>query len=148
MFEIFKALSIHPLQYLMVGLSLSTFFLLLIALSEHFSFTVSYLISALACISLISLYTRFILKSLRRALFISAVLSVTYFAFFFILHSEDFVFWMGTILLFILLTIIMLATGKLDWYNVTSGITSNIQLKIKKESTPASTSGFNSSSDE
>ncbi|MCJ8312546.1 MAG: cell envelope integrity protein CreD [Saccharospirillaceae bacterium] len=152
MFEIFKALSIHPLQYLMVGLSLSIFFLLLIALSEHFNFTTSYLISAFACISLISLYTSFILKSLQRALFISGTLSVIYFALFFILHSEDFAFLMGSILLFVLLTIVMLATRKLDWYNITSSITSNlssnIQLNIKKEPTVAQSSGFNSSSDE
>ena len=43
LFEILKALPIHPAQYLLVGLALATFFLLLIGLSEHIAFWLAYL---------------------------------------------------------------------------------------------------------
>ncbi|BCE03343.1 cell envelope integrity protein CreD [Marinicellulosiphila megalodicopiae] len=144
MFEIFKSLSIHPLQYFMVGLSLTMFFLLLIALSEHFNFAISYIVSSLSCIGLITLYTGYILKSFQRSLTISSILLIIYFALYFILHSEDYAFLMGSILIFSLLAITMLATRKLDWYNITS----NIKLNINKEPTPSSSSHFNKNFEE
>ncbi len=52
LFELIKSLRIHPLQYLMVGLALAIFFLLLISLSEHIAFWKAYLVSAVACIGL------------------------------------------------------------------------------------------------
>jgi hypothetical protein len=40
--EILRRSPIHPLQYLLVGLALAVFFLLLIALSEHLPFVAAY----------------------------------------------------------------------------------------------------------
>ena len=37
-FEIMQRLPIHPLQYLLVGLGLAIFFLLLVSFSEHIAF--------------------------------------------------------------------------------------------------------------
>ena len=54
------------MQYLLVGLALAIFFLLLIALSEHLSFAWSYLLSALACIGLISVYLAGVLDGWRQ----------------------------------------------------------------------------------
>jgi hypothetical protein len=54
--EILRRSPIHPLQYLLVGLALAVFFLLLIALSEHLPFVAAYAIAASACIALIGSY--------------------------------------------------------------------------------------------
>ena len=51
-----KRLPIHRAQYALVGLALATFFLLLIALSEHIAFGLAYLIAAGACIALLGFY--------------------------------------------------------------------------------------------
>ena len=42
---------LHPLQYLLIGLALSIFYLLLIALSEHISFAVAYVAAAVALVA-------------------------------------------------------------------------------------------------
>ena len=48
LFEMMKELPIHPVQYLLVGFGLTTFFLLLVSFSEHFAFALSYLIASTA----------------------------------------------------------------------------------------------------
>ena len=54
MFELLKRLAIHPIQYLLVGLALAIFFLLLLSLSEHMAFWIAYLIASVACIGLLA----------------------------------------------------------------------------------------------
>jgi inner membrane protein len=51
LFEIVTALAIHPAQYFLVGLALATFFLLLIALSEHVAFGAAYAVASAACVT-------------------------------------------------------------------------------------------------
>ncbi|MDH8538539.1 inner membrane CreD family protein, partial [Klebsiella pneumoniae] len=46
-FETLTAQRLHPMQYLLVGLSLVMFYLLLLALSEHTGFTVAWIIASL-----------------------------------------------------------------------------------------------------
>ena len=109
---------IHPMQYLLVGLALAIFFLLLIALSEHFSFVWSYLISAVACIGLIGAYLSGAFGGLRQGMSFGAGLTGLYGVLFGILNSEDNSLLMGAILLFIALGGTMLGTRKLDWYRL------------------------------
>lgn len=118
LFEIFKSLLIHPLQYLMVGLSLSLFYLLLVAFSEHMNFVIAYWISALACISLIGFYSSYVLCGMARAMTLSGALLLIYTLMFFILQSEDYAFVMGAILLFAILTTVMVITRKFNWYSL------------------------------
>ncbi|MET0534514.1 MAG: cell envelope integrity protein CreD, partial [Steroidobacter sp.] len=58
---------LHPLQYLLVGLALSMFYLLLIALSEHVAFDHAYLAAATACVALVVAYLRHPLGTRLRA---------------------------------------------------------------------------------
>ena len=51
-----RGLRLHPMQYLLVGLALATFYLLLLALSEHVGFAAAYTIAAAALICLITAY--------------------------------------------------------------------------------------------
>ena len=46
LFELFKRLAIHPIQYGLVGIALAIFYLLLLSLSEHLGFGLSYFIAA------------------------------------------------------------------------------------------------------
>ena len=63
MFELLKRLAIHPIQYLLVGLALAIFFLLLLSLSEHMAFWIAYLIASIACIGLLAVYLSAVLRS-------------------------------------------------------------------------------------
>lgn len=117
-FEILKRLPIHPIQYLLVGLALIMFFLLLVSLSEHLDFLVSYLIASAACIALISFYLSAVLRSRVRAAGFGAGLVLLYSALYGLLSSENNALVLGTLLLFAALGAVMVATRKVDWYGI------------------------------
>jgi len=110
--------TIHAMQYLMVGLALALFYLLLLALSEHLVFELAYGISAGALVALITVYLSGVLHSLRLALGAGAGLATLYALLYWILRSEDYSLLMGALLLFGLLAILMVTTRRIDWANV------------------------------
>ncbi|MDG5977100.1 hypothetical protein H010_17691 [Hydrogenophaga taeniospiralis CCUG 15921] len=116
--EMVKRWRIHPMQYLMIGAALVLFFLLLLSLSEHLDFLWAYLLASLACISLMGHYLRHVLGGWRPSLGMSGMLVALYGVLYGILVSEDNALMMGSLLLFGVLAAIMVATRKLDWYNV------------------------------
>jgi len=117
-FEVLKRLPIHPIQYLLVGLALILFFLLLVSLSEHLDFLLSYLIASLACIALITFYLSAVLHSRARAASFGAGLLVLYSALYGLLSSENNALVLGALLLFAALGAVMIATRKVDWYGI------------------------------
>ena len=118
--ETLRRLPIHPMQYLLVGLALAMFFLLLIALSEHIDFFVAYLVSAAACVLLIGGYLAGALASRLHGLAFGLGLAALYGVLYGVLLSEDNALLMGTMLLFAALASAMLATRRLDWYRLTA----------------------------
>ena len=122
MFETIKQLPIHPIQYALVGLALAIFFLLLLSLSEHIAFGWAYLAAAVACIGLIGFYVGNVLRSRARGLGFAAMLGLLYAALYGLLMSEDNALVLGAGLLFVVLAAIMVATRKVDWYQVASKI--------------------------
>lgn len=116
LFELIRQLRIHPLQYLMVGLALAIFFLLLISLSEHIAFWQAYLVSALACIGVQSVYLAHVLRHWKRGLGFAAMLTVLYGALYGLLVSENNALLMGSLLLFAVLAAVMWITRRVDWY--------------------------------
>ncbi|MCL1634080.1 cell envelope integrity protein CreD [Luteimonas sp. SX5] len=122
MFELIKRLPIHPLQYLLVGLALAIFFLLLLSLSEHIAFWRAYLVSAAACIGLQAFYLSHVLRSKLRGLGFAAMLTMLYAVLYGLLVSEDNALLMGSLLLFGILAAIMWVTRKVDWYELGSSL--------------------------
>jgi inner membrane protein len=118
LFEVLKSLRIHPLQYGLVGLALALFFLLLVSLSEHISLIYAYLASSAACVLLIGYYLSHVLGGWRRGLSFAAQLSVLYAVLYGLLLSEDNALMLGSLLLFIVLALVMVATRKIDWYRL------------------------------
>ena len=114
--EVIYKLKLHPVQYLLVGLGLAEFYLLLLAFMEHIGFIKAYILAAVMTILLISLYSGFILKTKKGGIFIAAVLAVIYAYLLAVLHLETFALLSGALLLFILLSIIMYITRNIDWY--------------------------------
>jgi inner membrane protein len=107
--------AVHTMQYLMVGLALALFYLLLLALSEHLVFDLAYAISAGALVALITIYLSGVLRSLRLALGAGAGLATLYTMLYWILRSEDYSLLMGALLLFGVLAILMITTRGIDW---------------------------------
>jgi inner membrane protein len=117
-FEIMKQLPIHPVQYLLVGLALVLFFLLLVSLSEHIAFALAYLAASAACIVLIGFYLSFVLRNWYRGIGFGVALTLLYGALYGLLMSENNALVLGSLLLFTVLAAIMIATRKVDWYQV------------------------------
>ncbi|KUZ73097.1 cell envelope integrity protein CreD [Burkholderia ubonensis] len=118
MFELVKQLRIHPIQYLLVGLSLALFFLLLLSLSEHIAFEYAYLAASGACIGLLGFYLSFVLHSVKRGAAFAGLLAMLYAALYGLLLSEDNALMLGSLLLFAILAGIMTLTRRIDWYSV------------------------------
>ncbi len=118
MFELVKKLPIHPIQYGLVGLALAIFFLLLLSLSEHIAFGWAYLIASAACIGLLGYYLGHVLRSGGRGLGFAAMLTALYAALYGLLISEDNALVLGAALLFVILAAMMVATRRIDWYQL------------------------------
>lgn len=120
LFEMLAALKIHPVQYGFVGFAQALFFLLLLSLSEHIHFGLSYLIASLATSGLIAFYLVQVLKGTNRGLAFGGLLALLYGVLYALLRSEDLALVAGSVLVFGLLALAMLVTRKIDWYALTA----------------------------
>lgn len=116
MFEVLKKLRVHPVQYLLVGAALCIFFLLLISLSEHIGFDRAYAVAACACILLLGYYASHVLGSVRRGLPFAGLIALMYGLLFVLLQLEQTALVVGSLAMFAVLAIVMVATRKVDWY--------------------------------
>jgi len=119
-FEMLRKMFIHPLQYLLVGLALTVFYLLLLSLSEHLGFNYAYFISAAATIALICLYSASVLRIRRLIWQLLAMLVAIYGFIFILLQLEDYALLAGSIGVFVALAAVMFSSRKVDWYNIGS----------------------------
>jgi inner membrane protein len=113
--EVLRRLSVHPIQYGLVGLSLAVFFLLLLSLSEHLGFAWAYCVSAAACISLIAYYVAHIIGKKRVGALFAGALGSLYALLYAILSAEDYSLLIGSVLVFAVLGTIMVLTRKVNW---------------------------------
>jgi inner membrane protein len=114
-FEVLRRFSVHPVQYGLVGLSLALFFLLLLSFSEHIGFAAAYVVSATACVGLITFYVSHVLASRAHASGFGLALAALYGLLYGILSSEDYALLMGSLLVFGLLAAVMVLTRKVNW---------------------------------
>lgn len=120
MIEIFSKKVLHPIQYLLIGLSLVIFYSILLSLSEYLLFQYSYLIASLLVVFLISLYTSNVYGNYKLGMFIGIFLILFYGFMYIILQLQDYSLLLGNIALFIVLAAIMYLTRKINWYDVLS----------------------------
>lgn len=116
MFELFRTLRLHPVQYGLVGLSIALFFLLLLALSEKMAFGAAYASAATASVTLLGVYFSAVLGGWKRGLSFAAFVAVLYGALYGLLASESNALLLGALLVFGMLAALMLATRSVDWY--------------------------------
>jgi inner membrane protein len=117
-FEVLRRIFIHPFQYLLVGLALTVFYLLLLSLSEHLGFNTAYLISSIATIGLICGYSSSMLGIRRLVWQLMGMLIAVYGFIFVLLQLEDFALLAGSIGVFVALAVVMYSSRKVDWYNL------------------------------
>lgn len=118
-FFVFESLTrrpLHPMQYLLVGLSLVLFYLVLLALSEHIGFTAAWLAASLSGAVMNGIYLQAVLRGWRNSLLFVAALLLLDGVMWFLLHSEDSALLLGTGVLALALSVLMFLTRRLDWY--------------------------------
>jgi inner membrane protein len=109
---------VHPLQYLLVGLALSVFYLLLIALSEHVAFGFAYASAATALIALIGWYIAGAMHSARRGMVAAGAMIAIYVILYLLILSEDYALLLGAVAVFAALGAVMAITRRVDWYRL------------------------------
>jgi len=116
--EIFSMAAIHPVQYTLIGLAIVLFYIILLSLSEHIPFNVSYVIASVGVILLISAYAKSVLKTKRAAAVIGGILAALYLFLFVTLQLEDYALLLGSIGLFVILAVVMFLTRRIDWFDI------------------------------
>ena len=114
--EVVADLRLHPLQYLLVGLANTLFYLLLLSLAEHIGFDLAYAVSTAASAVLIVGYSASVLAKRSRAALIAAVLAGLYAFLYLTLKAESFALLAGAVGLWVVLAAIMYLTRGINWY--------------------------------
>ncbi len=114
--QLLNGLRIHPVQYVIVGLALCVFYTLLIALSEHLSFALSYLVSSVTIILMITLFAHSFSKKKKLTQVIGGILILLYAFIYLIIQIEDYALLVGSLGLLFVLAITMYLSRKINWY--------------------------------
>ena len=116
--EVFSRKSIHPAQYLLSGLANVIFYLLLLSISEHLSFSIAYLIAAAALTCMMSLYAYALLETWARSMYMGLVMVLLYLILYLTLNAEDWALLIGSVTAFFICALVMFLTRRLDWNNL------------------------------
>ena len=116
--EIIHQKRVHPIQYMLIGFAIVLFYALLLSISEHLNFNLSYALSALAITTIITGYSKAILRSYYFALTVFGIMVTLYGYLYIVLQLADYALVMGCIGLFLILATIMYITRKIDWYSL------------------------------
>ncbi|MEO7325562.1 MAG: cell envelope integrity protein CreD [Dokdonella sp.] len=116
LFEVLRGLRVHPVQYLLVGLALCTFYVVLLALSEQIGFAASYAFAAVATVAMVGSYAAAVLAQRRAGLMLGGLLGMIYGLLYGLVSSEDYALMMGSLALLLAVTAMMYLTRRVDWY--------------------------------
>jgi inner membrane protein len=114
--EVLSGRRVHPVQYLLVGLALSLFFLLLLSLSEHWPFALAYLVAAGACALLLGYYAAHMLGRAAAGAAFGASIAGLYGLLYALLQMEQNALAIGSVGLFAAVAAVMVLTRRIDWY--------------------------------
>lgn len=115
--EIISKIKIHPIQYILIGITNVIFYLLLISISEHLDFNLTYAICSIAVIFASFIYIISIFKSLKSGYILCSIQLLSYMFLYGTLQSEDYALLIGSIGMFGAVTLFMIITRKIDWYD-------------------------------
>jgi inner membrane protein len=119
--EILNKRRIHPFQYVLVGLALCLFYVLLVSISEHSNFNIAYGISFIGILTMITLYSAKIFRAKKLSLVLAVCLTGIYGFVFVTLQLKDYALLMGSVGLALILAATMYLTRNIDWYGLKIG---------------------------
>jgi inner membrane protein len=116
LFEVLRGLRVHPVQYMLVGLALCTFYVVLLALSEQAGFATAYVVAASASVAMVGGYAAAVLVQRRAGWMLGGLLGMIYALLYGLVSSEDYALLMGAIALLATVALLMYLTRRVDWY--------------------------------
>ena len=116
LFEVLRGSRVHPVQYLLVGAALCTFYVVLLALSEQAGFAVAYVVAAAAIALLIGGYATAVLHRRSAGITLGTLIAFVYALLYGLVSSEDYALLMGAVALLAAIGALMILTRKVDWY--------------------------------
>jgi inner membrane protein len=114
--EITQKIRIHPFQYILIGAALIIYYTLLLSFSEHVGYNLAYLFSSAAIVILVSLYATTFLPIKKLAILFSSLLVIFYTFIFVIILQQDFSLLLGSLGLFMIVSLLMYFSRKVNWY--------------------------------
>ena len=115
MFDLIGRAQVATAEYMLTGVGLVLFFVLLLAFAEVVPFALAYVLASGAIIGLLTAYSAAVLASWRRAWFMGGLLVALYATLYILLSLEQFALLVGALLLFAALAATMYATRRIDW---------------------------------
>lgn len=131
--EMLTRKKIHVVQYALIGFANVIFYLLLLSISEHTNFNVSYFISSVMVITLTSMYVGSLTKILKLGVTIAIVTSIIYLFLFGILQLTDYALLAGSLGLFVVLAVAMYFTRNINFYTKERELENESSKNDKKE---------------
>lgn len=107
---------VHPVQYMLVGIALCTFYVVLLALSEQVGFGMAYLLAAIAVVAIIGGYARAAARGSRAGAAMAGLLAFVYALLYGLVISEQYSLLMGAVALLVSIGALMYLTRRVDWY--------------------------------
>jgi inner membrane protein len=116
LFEVLKRLRVHPVQYLLVGAALATFYVVLLALSEQIGFGAAYAVAAASVAFIVGGYAMAVLRARRAGLLLGGVLVLIYAMLYGLIAAEQYALLIGALVLLVMVALMMYLTRRIDWY--------------------------------
>jgi inner membrane protein len=123
--ELRGARQVHPVQYFFVGFAMVFFYVLLLSLTEHIGFAKAYVASAAATGGMLSLYVMRVQASAVKGLVMLVLFTLLYGVLYMILQLEDYALLAGALLGFVLLTVTMFTTLRVEWSGPRATVAAN-----------------------
>jgi inner membrane protein len=118
--EVLNRKRIHPFQYILVGLALALFYVLLLSIAEHTSFNRAFIFASLMILGMVILYTRTVYRNMTLAIYTGASLVAMYGFIFITIQQQELALLFGSIGLFLILAMVMWLSRKVNWYENTA----------------------------
>lgn len=124
-FELVSKARLHFMQYGLVGIAMTMFYLVLLSLAEHTSFLLAFAAASAVSIVMNGLYIMAAMRSRKKGLVVMGMLSALYLLLYALLQMEEYALLMGTFLVLIVVGVLMFLTRHLTADKNAEGGTEN-----------------------
>jgi inner membrane protein len=113
--EMISKQKIHVFNYILIGAALVIYYTLLLSFAEQIGYNWAYLIASAATIALVAGFIASLLKNKKAAVLFTLILTIFYIFIYVIIQLEDLALLIGSVALFIIVSILMYFSRKINW---------------------------------